>query len=50
MSPKKKPAARGSMWVDLRIPFAITVAEGLLLLALVAVMAYLSLPRLPLIA
>ena len=50
MSPKKNPAARGSMWVDLRMPFAITVAEGLLLLALVAIMAYLSLPRLPLIA
>ena len=50
MSPKKNPAARGSMWVDLRMPFAITVAEGLLPLALVAIMAYLSLPRLPLIA
>ena len=50
MSPKKKPIARGSMWVDLRIPFAITVAEGLLLLGLVALVAYLKLPRLPLIA
>ena len=50
MSPKKNPTTRGSMWVDLRLPFAITVAEGLLLLALVAIMAYLSLPRLPLIA
>ena len=50
MSPKKKPAARGSMWVDLRIPFAITVAEGLLLLALVTLMVHLKTPRLPLIA
>ena len=50
MSPKKNPATRGSMWVDLRMPFAITVAEGLLLLGLVALMAYLKLPRLPLIA
>lgn len=50
MSPKKNPTARGSMWVDLRVPFAITVAEGLLLFGLVALMAYLKLPRLPLIA
>ena len=49
MSPKKKSIARGSMWVDLRTPFAITVAEGLLLLGLVALMAHLNLPRLPLI-
>ena len=49
MSPKKKPITRGSMWVDLRTPFAITVAEGLLLLGLVALMAHLNLPRLPLI-
>ena len=42
MSPKKRPAARGSMWVDLRIPFAITAAEGLLLLALMSLMAYLK--------
>ena len=50
MSPKKNPAARGSMWVDLRMPFAITVAEGVLLMALMALMTYLRLPRLPLIA
>lgn len=50
MSPKKNSSARGSMWVDLRLPFAITVAEGLLLLGLVSLMAYLKLPRLPLIA
>ena len=50
MSPKKNPTARGSMWVDLRVPFAITVAEGLLLFGLVALMAHLKLPRLPLIA
>ena len=50
MSPKKNPAARGSMWVDLRMPFAITVAEGVLLMALMALMTYLHLPRLPLIA
>lgn len=49
MSPKKSPASHGSMWVDLRVPFAITVAEGLLLFGLVALMAYLKLPRLPLI-
>ena len=50
MSPKKHPVARGSMWVDLRIPFAITAAEGLLLLALMALMAYLKPDRLSLIA
>ena len=50
MSPKKNSSARGSMWVDLRLPFAITVAEGLLLLGLVSLMAYLKLPRLPLTA
>ena len=50
MSPKKHPAARGSMWVDLRIPFAITAAEGLLLLALMSLMAYLKPERLSLIA
>ena len=49
MSPKKSPASHGSMWVDLRVPFAITVAEGLLLFGLVALMAHLKLPRLPLI-
>ena len=42
MSPKKSPASHGSMWVDLRVPFAITVAEGLLLLGLVVLMAYLK--------
>ena len=50
MSPKKHPAARGSMWVDLRIPFAITAAEGLLLLALMSLMAHLKPERLSLIA
>lgn len=50
MSPKKNPTSHGSMWVDLRVPFAITVAEGLLLFGLVALMAYLELPGLPLIA
>ena len=50
MSPKKKPAARGSMWVDLRLPFAITVAEGLLLLGLYALLSYLNVPFLPTLA
>ncbi len=50
MSPKKKPTARGSMWVDLRLPFAITVAEGLLLLGLIALLAYLDVPFLPAVA
>ncbi len=50
MSPGKRSAAHGSMWVDLRIPFAITIAEGLLLFGLVALASYLELPRLPLIA
>lgn len=50
MSPGKRSTAHGSMWVDLRIPFAVTIAEGLLLLGLVALAAYLELPRLPLIA
>ena len=50
MSPKKKPAARGSMWVDLRLPFAITVAEGLLLLGLVSLLIRLDVPFLPALA
>ena len=44
MSPGKRSTAHGSMWVDLRIPFAVTIAEGLLLLGLVALAAYLELP------
>ena len=51
MSPKKKQSKPGgSMRVDLRVPFAITVAEGLLLLGLLAALANLSLPQMPLIA
>lgn len=50
MSPKKNPISRGSMWVDLRIPFAITVVEGLLLLGLLALMIHLKLPHLLFIA
>ena len=51
MSPKKQPKdPRGSIWVDLRTPFAIAVAEGLLLLGLLALLAYLQVARLPLIA
>ena len=50
MSPKKIPTARGSMWVDLRLPFAITVAEGLLLLGLVSLLTYLSVPFMPIVA
>ena len=50
MSPKKNPTARGSMWVDLRIPFAAIAAEGLLLLGLVSLLAYLNIPFMPLLA
>ena len=40
MSPKKKQSKPGgSMRVDLRVPFAITVAEGLLLLGLLYLLA-----------
>ena len=37
------------MSVDPRVPFAITVAEGLLLLGLVTLLAYQSVPRLPIL-
>lgn len=50
MSSGKNPAARGSMWVDLRLPFAITVIEGLLLLGLVVLLARLNSPQMPLIS
>lgn len=49
MSPKKKPTSRGSMRVDLRLPFAICVAEGLLLLGLIALLAHLAVPHLSLV-
>ena len=49
MSPKKTPTARGSMWVDLRLPFAITVAEGLLLLGMLSLLAYLDVPFMPVV-
>ena len=50
MSPKKNPTARGSMWVDLRMPFAATVLEGLLLLGVIALLAYLNVPHTGLVA
>ena len=54
MSPQKHRILRkhrkGALSVDLRMPFAITVAEGLLLLGLIALLAYGNAPRLPLLA
>jgi c-di-AMP phosphodiesterase-like protein len=50
MSPRKHSNTRkGSLSVDLRVPFAITVAEGILLLGLVAMLALSNVPRLPLL-
>ena len=51
MSPKKPSKnRRGSIRVDQRIPFAIAVAEGLLLLGILALLAHLQVANLPLIA
>ena len=51
MSPKKhSKIARGSIWIDLRVPFALAVAEGFLLLGILALLAYLNIPHLPLFA
>ena len=55
----KKPAKRapgsdslgnGALRMDLRSPFAIAVSEGLLLLGLLALLAYLDVPHLPYLA
>ncbi len=43
------PAPTGSVWVDLRLPFAICIAEALVLLGLGTLLAYLETPHLPLI-
>ncbi len=48
MAQKNSPRDRGA-WIDLRIPFAISAAEGLLLLGLVTLLAYLETPHLPLV-
>ena len=51
MSPQKhRPPRKGTLSVDLRVPFAVTVAEGLLLLGLVALLAYKNVPHLPILA
>ena len=51
MSPKKPSTIhRGSTRMDLRTPFAIAVAEGILLLGILALLAHLNVTRLPLIA
>ena len=51
MSPKKhSKMTRGSIRVDLRAPFALAVAEALLLLGILALLAYLKIPHLPLFA
>ena len=50
MSPRKhRKARKGSLSVDLRVPFAITVAEGILLLGLIVLLALNNVPRLPLL-
>ena len=51
MSIGKHPSEpRGSMRVDLRIPFAVAVAEALLLMGLFVLLVHLQAPGLPLIA
>ncbi len=51
MSPKKPSRIHhGSARMDLRAPFAIAVAEGILLLGILALLAHLNVPALPLIA
>ena len=51
MSPKKPfKDTFGNIRMDLRTPFAIAVAEGLLLLGLLALLAHLEVPHLPYIA
>ena len=51
MSSKKRlKNTLGNIRMDLRTPFSVAVAEGLLLLGLVALMAYLNLPYLPYLA
>ena len=48
MSPKKPTnALRSSPWMDLRIPFAVCAALGLLLLGLLALLVWLGVPYLP---
>ena len=48
MSPKKsQSAARGSLWVDLRLPFGLCAALGLLLMGLMALLVWLDVPHLP---
>ncbi len=50
MSPNKpSKESRGSMWVDLRLPFAICAIEGLLLLGLITLLAHLAVSHLSLI-
>ena len=51
MSPKKPfKDTFGNIRMDLRTPFAIAVAEGVLLLGILAMLAHLQVPRLPYIA
>ncbi len=46
-NPERTP--RHTMWVDLRLPFAICAAEGLLLLGLLTLLIYLEIPHTALI-
>ncbi len=46
---KTDPRIRHTMWVDLRLPFAICAAEALLLLGLMTVLSFRSVKNLPLI-
>ena len=48
----KKPVKNslGNLRMDLRPPFSVAVAEGLLLLGTVALLAYLDVPHLPYLA
>lgn len=49
MSKKVSESTHDTLRVDMRLPFAACTAEGLLLLALVTLLAYFEVPRLPLI-
>ncbi len=46
---KSDPTPRHTMWVDLRLPFAICAAEGLILIGLMTLLSYLEVPHMALI-
>ena len=51
LSPKNHPSdSRGNLRVDLRVPFAIAVAEALLLMGLLVLLVHLNTPSMPLIS